>query len=155
MAKELEFTLEYWRDRAKFFEGILDDMRTHRIELQHYTIARLESENSDLRGALATLADTIAVQLRHQHDDIIPKDSDADLYVKAYQSRQIRLDTLYLSTRLTYCLRNQNLETLGELCKYTEADVLRIPNLGRHSLKELKNVLHSHGLSLKSNNGGE
>lgn len=155
MAAELEFTLEYWRDRAKFFEAVFDDMKAHKVELQNRTIARLESENSDLRSSLATLADTIAVQLKHRNDEIIPKDSDAASYVNAYQSRQIRLDTLYLSTRLACCLRNQNLETLGELCKYTEADVLRIPNLGRHSLKELKNVLYSHGLSLKSNNGGE
>jgi DNA-directed RNA polymerase alpha subunit len=155
MARELEFTLEYWRDRADFFESILDNMRSQRLELQHYIIARLESENSDLREVLATLADTIAVQLKHRNDEIIPKDSDAALYVEAYQSRLIRLDTLYLSTRLACCLRNQNLETLGELCKYTEADVLRIPNLGRHSLKELKNVLHSHGLSLSLYGGGE
>jgi DNA-directed RNA polymerase alpha subunit len=155
MARELEFTLEYWRNRANFFESILDNMRSQRLELQHYIIARLESENSDLRSSLATLADTIAVQLKHRNDEIIPKDSDAALYVKAYQSRGILIDKLELSVRIANALRNENLETLDDVCKYREAELLRIPNFGRKSLNELKGILQDHGLSLSLYGGGE
>jgi DNA-directed RNA polymerase alpha subunit len=149
MQKELTFSLEYWRDRANFFESILDNMKAQRLELQHYTIARLDSENSDLREVLVKLTDTIAVQLKHRTDEVIPKDSDAASYVKAYQSMKIRLDELELSVRIANAVRQQNLETLGDVCKCTEAELLRYPNFGRKSLDELKGILRDHGLSFK------
>ena len=149
MQKELTFSLEYWRDRANFFESILDNMKAQRLELQHYTIARLDSENSDLREVLVKLTDTIAVQLKHQTDEIIPKGSDADSYVKAYKSMKIRLDELELSVRITNALRQESCETLGDVCKRTEAELLRYPNFGRKSLDELKGILRDHGLSFK------
>ena len=155
MAEELEFTLEYWRDRAKFFEVILSDIKEYKVELQNRAIARLESENSDLRSSLATLADTIAVQLKHRNDEIIPKDSDAASYVNAYQSRGILIDRLELSVRIANALRNENLETLDDVCKYSEAELLRIPNFGRKSLNELKGILQDHGLSLSLYSGGK
>jgi DNA-directed RNA polymerase alpha subunit len=149
MAEELEFTLEYWRDRAKFFESILDNMRSQRLELQHYTIARLDSENSDLREVLVKLTDTIAVQLKHRNDEIIPKNSDAASYVKAYQSMKIKVDELELPVRIASVLRHENIETLGDVCKRSEAELLRYPNFGRKSLDELKGILRDHGLSFK------
>jgi DNA-directed RNA polymerase alpha subunit len=155
MAEELEFTLEYWRHRAKFFETVLGDIKEYKVELQNRAIARLESENSDLRSSLATLADTIAVQLKHRNDEIIPKDSDAASYVNAYQSRGIRVDKLDLPVRIANALRDENLETLDDVCKYREAELLRIPNFGRKSLNELKGILQDHGLSLSSYFRGE
>jgi DNA-directed RNA polymerase subunit alpha len=55
---------------------------------------------------------------------------------------------LELSVRIATALRNQGLETLGDVCKYREFDLLRIPNFGRKSMTELKEILHFHGLSL-------
>ena len=155
MAEELEFTLQYWRDRAKFFETILDNIRADRIVLQHYLITRLDSENSELRGVLVKLTDTIAAQLKHQTDEVIPKDSEAASYVDAYQSMKIKVDELELSVRIANMLRQQNIETLGDACKYTEGELLRYPNFGRKSLNEFKGILQEHGLSLKSYFRGE
>jgi DNA-directed RNA polymerase alpha subunit len=149
MAEELEFTLEYWRDRAKFFESILDNMRSQRLELQHYTIARLDNENSELREVLVKLTDTIAEQLKHRTDEVIPKDSEAASYVKAYQSMKIKVDELELPVRIASVLRHENIETLGDVCKRSEAELLRYPNFGRKSLDELKGILQDHGLKLR------
>jgi DNA-directed RNA polymerase subunit alpha len=149
MAEELEFTLEYWRDRAKFFETILDNIRADRIVLQHYLITRLDSENSELRGALVKLTDTIAAQLKHRTDEVIPKDSDAASYVDAYQSMKIKVDELELPVRIANVLRQQNIETLGDACGYSEAELLRYPNFGRKSLDEFKGIMQDHGLSLR------
>jgi len=149
MAEELEFTLEYWRDRAKFFETILDNIRADRIVLQHYLITRLDSENSELRGVLVKLTDTIAAQLKHRTDEVIPKDSEAASFVDAYQSMKIKVDELELPVRIANVLRQQNIETLGDACGYSEAELLRYPNFGRKSLDEFKIIMQDHGLSLR------
>jgi DNA-directed RNA polymerase alpha subunit len=155
MAEELEFTLKYWRDRAKVFETILDNIRADRIVLQHYLITRLDSENSELREVLVKLTDTIAAQLKHRADEVIPKDSEAASYVDAYQSMKIKVDELDLPVRIANVLRQQNIETLGDACKYTEGELLRYPNFGRKSLDEFKGILKDHGLSLSSCFRGE
>lgn len=149
MAKELEFSLEYWRDRANFFEDVLNELKGQRVELRNSFIERLENENAELKGIMVKLTEAITAQLKYRTDEVIPKDSDAASYVKAYQSRRIRIDTLSLSVRSANALNNENLTTLGQLCRYTEADLLRIPNFGKHSLNEIKEVLYAHGLSLK------
>lgn len=150
MVKELEFSLEYWRDRAIFFENILNETRGQREYLRNNFIERLENENAELKGVLITLAEAITAQLKYRADDIVPKESDASSYLKSYQSRRIKLDTLELSTRSRNALNREGLKTLGDLCRYTESDLLGIPHLGRLSLNEIKEILHSHGLSLKT-----
>jgi len=149
MAEDLSFSLEYWRDRAIFFEDIVKDMKGQRADLQNSFIERLENENAELKGVLVKLTDAIVAQLKFRTYDIVPKDSDAASYVKSYQSRLIKIDTFELSTRSRNALNYEGLKTLGDLCRYTESDLLRIQNFGRHSLDEVKKILHNHGLSLK------
>lgn len=58
---------------------------------------------------------------------------------------------LELSVRSNNCLRYNNIQTVGDLCNKTEADLLKLKNLGHRSLKEIKEVLAEMGLSLKKN----
>jgi hypothetical protein len=60
----------------------------------------------------------------------------------------IPVNELDLSIRTAHCLRNDNIETVGDLVQKTEAEMLRTPNLGRKSLNEIKEVLASLGLRL-------
>lgn len=55
---------------------------------------------------------------------------------------------LDLSARVFNCLFNSEIKTLGDLVRHTDAELLRIPNLGRHSLKQVKEVLKRIGHSL-------
>jgi DNA-directed RNA polymerase subunit alpha len=57
-----------------------------------------------------------------------------------------RLDTIWLSTRTRNCLKCENIIYVGDLVQKTEAEMLRIPNLGRKSLRELKEMLAQMGL---------
>jgi DNA-directed RNA polymerase subunit alpha len=58
------------------------------------------------------------------------------------------VDDLELTPRSSNCLKAQSIHYIGDLIQYTEADLLRTPNLGRKSLNEIKQVLAEHGLSL-------
>ena len=51
-----------------------------------------------------------------------------------------------LTVRTSNCLKNDNLRTLRQLIKKTEAEILRTPNFGRKSLNELKTRLGPLGL---------
>ena len=46
------------------------------------------------------------------------------------------------------CLKNANIRTIRELVQKTEAEMLKTKNFGRKSLNEIKEILHTMGLSL-------
>ncbi|MDO8312965.1 MAG: DNA-directed RNA polymerase subunit alpha [Sideroxyarcus sp.] len=58
------------------------------------------------------------------------------------------VDDLELTPRSSNCLKAQSIHYIGDLIQFTEADLLRTPNLGRKSLNEIKQVLAEHNLSL-------
>jgi DNA-directed RNA polymerase subunit alpha len=56
------------------------------------------------------------------------------------------VEELELSVRSYNCLKNANIQTIGDLVQKTEAEMLRTKNFGRKSLNEIKEILG--GLSL-------
>jgi DNA-directed RNA polymerase subunit alpha len=58
------------------------------------------------------------------------------------------VEELELSVRSYNCLKNANIRTIRELVGKTEAEMLKTKNFGRKSLNEIKEILHSMGLSL-------
>ena len=58
------------------------------------------------------------------------------------------VDEMELSVRSYNCLKNANIRTIGELVQKTEAEMLKTKNFGRKSLNEIKEILHTMGLSL-------
>lgn len=58
------------------------------------------------------------------------------------------VEELELSVRSANCLQNANITLIGELVQRTEQDMLKTKNFGRKSLKEIKEILSSMGLSL-------
>ncbi|WP_456434256.1 DNA-directed RNA polymerase subunit alpha [Thermosulfuriphilus sp.] len=57
-----------------------------------------------------------------------------------------RVDELELSVRSANCLKNANINYIGELVQKTEAEMLKTKNFGRKSLNEIKEILASMGL---------
>jgi len=58
------------------------------------------------------------------------------------------VEELELSVRSYNCLKNANIQTIGELVQKSEAEMLRTKNFGRKSLNEIKEILAGMGLSL-------
>ena len=55
------------------------------------------------------------------------------------------VEELELSVRSYNCLKNANIQTIGELVQKTEAEMLKTKNFGRKSLNEIKEILASMG----------
>ena len=57
------------------------------------------------------------------------------------------VEELELSVRSYNCLKNANIQTIGDLVQKSEAEMLRTKNFGRKSLNEIKEILSGLGLS--------
>jgi DNA-directed RNA polymerase subunit alpha len=58
------------------------------------------------------------------------------------------VEELELSVRSANCLKNAQINLIGELVQRTEAEMLKTQNFGRKSLNEIKDILAEMGLSL-------
>lgn len=61
----------------------------------------------------------------------------------------LSIDDLDLSVRSSNCLRRAGINTVEELCQKTEEDMMKVRNLGRKSLDEVKKKLFDLGLGLR------
>ncbi len=73
-------------------------------------------------------------------------DSGSGLHGNDNLNRSV--EELELSVRSYNCLKNANIQTIGELVQKTEAEMLKTKNFGRKSLNEIKEILAQMGFSL-------
>ena len=107
----------------------------------------------------------LAVQCYERILDAYPENEYARLYLKDAQAssqtqedvvphnptQQIlrtRVADFELSARARNCLQQMGIQTLNDLCSYTEAELLSSKNFGETSLEEIKQMLASRGLQL-------
>ena len=62
---------------------------------------------------------------------------------------EMTIEELDLSVRSFNCLKRASIDTVGDLVSRTEDDMIKVRNLGRKSLEEVIQKLHSLGLALK------
>ena len=83
-------------------------------------------------------------------DDIIVGPTPVqDPEPEAGDPEPISIDEMDLSVRSNNCLRRAGINTIVDLMKKTEEDMMKVRNLGRKSLDEIKNKLFARGLSLR------
>ncbi|MGE5507648.1 MAG: DNA-directed RNA polymerase subunit alpha [Chitinophagales bacterium] len=80
--------------------------------------------------------------------------SDVEIMVEKEEEQKNRLmemtiEELDLSVRSYNCLKRAGINTVEELTRKTEEDMMKVRNLGRKSLEEVKQKLAGLGLSLK------
>jgi DNA-directed RNA polymerase subunit alpha len=64
---------------------------------------------------------------------------------------EMSIEDLDLSVRSYNCLKRAGINTVQELANQTEEDMMKVRNLGRKSLKEVKDKLNELGLGLRRN----
>ena len=65
---------------------------------------------------------------------------------------EMTIEDLDLSVRSFNCLKRANINTVADLAEKTEEDMMKVRNLGRKSLEEVKKKLEELGLALRVNN---
>ncbi len=78
--------------------------------------------------------------------DPLPYFPSVEIPPKVHLYRSV--DQLELSVRTSLCLTNDGIRFVGDFARKSEAELLRIPNFGRKSLNELKDILADIGLHL-------
>lgn len=72
-----------------------------------------------------------------------------EVTVEENQYENIMIEELDLSCRSNNCLKRAGIQTVLELTERTEEDMMKVKNLGKKSLKEIKEKLTLLGLSFK------
>jgi DNA-directed RNA polymerase subunit alpha len=90
----------------------------------------------------------IFINLEDATDQAQEAQADQPSSGAANENLDKNVEELELSVRSYNCLKNANIRTIRELVQKTEAEMLRTKNFGRKSLNEIKEILHTMGLSL-------
>jgi len=87
----------------------------------------------------------VFINFEEIEEEITPEKEDEQEGVNKVLLRSV--EDLELSVRSANCLKNAGINTIGELVKKTEAEMLKTKNFGRKSLSEIKDILNEYGLS--------
>jgi DNA-directed RNA polymerase subunit alpha len=87
----------------------------------------------------------IFVNFEEEPEEVESEESEELEAVNENLNRSI--EELELSVRSYNCLKNANIQTIGELVRKSEAEMLKTKNFGRKSLNEIKEILADMGLS--------
>lgn len=121
---------------------------------------KLEIEVTTNGSITAKEALAIASKMMIEHLEVVvelsEKASNTDFMIEAEDDNQNRklemtIDELDLSVRSYNCLKRAGLNTVAELAAKSEEDMIKVRNLGRKSLKEIKEKLEALGLGFKKN----
>lgn len=99
-----------------------------------------------LRDHFAILKDIDEAKLEH----IDETENEVEEDTNSIQHKMI--EDLELSVRSYNCLKRAGITTVEELIQKTEEEMIHVRNLGKKSLKEVKDKIYSLGLSFKSSN---
>jgi len=89
---------------------------------------------------------TIFINFEEEEEPIEEEESKPEETFNENLFRSV--DELELSVRSANCLKNADINYIGELVQRTEAEMLKTKNFGRKSLNEIKEILSEMGLQL-------
>jgi DNA-directed RNA polymerase subunit alpha len=87
----------------------------------------------------------VFINFEEVEEEIIPEKLDDQDNFGKILSRSV--EDLELSVRSANCLKNAGINTIGELVRKTEAEMLKTKNFGRKSLSEIKDILGEYDLT--------
>ncbi len=98
--------------------------------------AKIMQEHLNLFIELTDVADTMEFMVEKEED-------------QKEKALEMTIEELELSVRSFNCLKRASINTVEELTRKTEDDMMKVRNLGKKSLDEVKNKLEELGLSLR------
>ena len=87
----------------------------------------------------------VFINFEEIEEEILPEKEDEQENTNKVLLRSV--EDLELSVRSANCLKNAGINTIGELVKKTEAEMLKTKNFGRKSLSEIKDILNEYGFT--------
>ena len=117
-----------------------------KLTLEVWTNASVKPQDA-VAYAAKILKDQLSIFINfEEEEETSSADSSEDEPLNENLFRSV--EELELSVRSANCLQNANIHLIGELVQKTEAEMLKTKNFGRKSLKEIKEILATMGLSL-------
>lgn len=103
-----------------------------------------------LAYAAKILKEQMTIFINFDEDQVEPEEEEVSAEEREPVNENLNrsVEDLELSVRSSNCLRNANLNYIGELVQKTEAEMLKTKNFGRKSLNEIKQLLSEMELSL-------
>jgi DNA-directed RNA polymerase subunit alpha len=90
-------------------------------------------------------------ELGEQIIDSGTSESQQEVDTELQRKLNMSVQELELSVRASNCLESAKVETVGELVRHSEAELLKIRSFGKTSLREVKRKLSDLGLSMGMN----
>ena len=118
-----------------------------KLTLEVWTNGAISPPDS-IGQAAKLLKDHMAIFINFEEVPEQPEEAPERSLDKLSEQLNSSVEELELSVRSYNCLKNANIQTIGELVQKTEAEMLRTKNFGRKSLNEIKEILGGMGLSL-------
>ncbi len=89
------------------------------------------------------------IQFINFNEEFEDEESEVDEEVERLRSIvETPVEELELSVRSSNCLRNINVNTIGDLARLSEEEISKTKNFGKKSLQEIKDKLAEYGLNL-------
>ena len=97
--------------------------------------------------AAKLLKDHMSIFINFEETTEMAEEPVERVATQMYEVLNRSVEELELSVRSYNCLKNANIQTIGDLVQKSEAEMLRTKNFGRKSLNEIKEILSGLGLS--------
>lgn len=150
--------LSQWRDNADFLRDLIkkdEEFEKVKFSLIGHSPRKILSIHLNGENITAFCSDNSVWKYDSDEDmwdrlPEIPQDfsESSEILNQSFNLMSMSIDDLELTVRATNCLRAENINTVYDLVRRTEVNLLRTPNLGKKSLTEIKDVLAYRGLSL-------
>lgn len=120
-----------------------------RLTMEIETDGSVEPQNA-LAYAAKILKEQMSIFINFNEDIAkAPENADEDDAGRAYPPfLDKNVEDLELSVRSANCLKNAQIQYIGQLVNKTDAEMLKTKNFGRKSLNEIKALLAEHNLTL-------
>lgn len=118
-----------------------------KLTLEVYTDSSVNPEDA-VAYAAKILKEQLQVFISFDESEEPQIEEAGDEGVRVNENLYRSVEELELSVRSANCLKNAQINMIGELVQRSEAEMLKTQNFGRKSLNEIKDILAEMGLTL-------